>query len=110
MAGLDEGTYTLDKAKVMNLVSVAEQAQRQLKGEVAKLQDETAGLRSTWQDAAAGMAWAKETETLNAIIDHLGSVVNNQAMTLSQTTTDGFKLDDTIASAMGGSRSGSRFG
>ena len=32
MAGLDEGTYTLDKAKVMNLVSVAEQAQRQLKG------------------------------------------------------------------------------
>ena len=110
MAGLDEGTYTLDKAKVMNLVGVAEQTTRQLKNEVAKLQDDTTALRSTWKDAAAGVAWAKETETLNAIIDHLGSVVNNQAMTLSQTTSDGFKLDDNIAAAMGGSRSGGRFG
>ncbi len=110
MAGLDEGTYTLDKSKVMNLVGVAEDIEARLKGEVAKLQDETAGLRSTWKDAAAGQAWDKETTVLNNIIDHLSNVVKQQAMTLAQTTSDGFKLDDNIAAAMGGSRGGGRFG
>lgn len=110
MTQLDEGTYTLDKASVMNLVAVAEDIERRLKGEVAKLQDETAALRSTWKDAAAGVAWDRETVVLNSIIEHLSDVVKNQAGTLAQTTSDGFKLDSDIAAAMGGSRSGGRFG